>query len=83
MSQTAFSFLAQRSIESNADPGVSIGIYAALLSSFGMLERLEHLLDAPFDKRGLAQERAQLPQRIHASPTMASDPDALKKMGLS
>jgi hypothetical protein len=58
-------------------------IYAALLSSFGMLERLEHLLDAPFDKRGLAQERARLPQRIHASPTIASDPDALKKMGLS
>jgi len=57
------------------DPGVSIGVYAALLSSFGMLERLEYLLHAPFDKRGLAQERARLPQRIHASPTNTSDPD--------
>jgi len=58
------------------DPGVSIGVYAALLSSFGMLERLECLLDAPFDKRGLAQERTRLPQRIHASATTPSDPDS-------
>jgi transcriptional regulator with XRE-family HTH domain len=47
------------------DPNVSLGIYAALLHSYGMLERLESLAKARWDRTGLALEESRLPQRIH------------------
>ena len=47
------------------DPSVSLGIYAAVLQSYGMLERLESLADARWDRTGLALEESRLPQRIH------------------
>ncbi len=47
------------------DPSVSLGIYAAVLHSYGMLERLESLADARWDRAGLALEESRLPQRIH------------------
>ncbi len=46
------------------DPGVSLGIYATVLLGFGMVERLEYLVDARWDRAGLAQEEARLPRRI-------------------
>jgi transcriptional regulator with XRE-family HTH domain len=48
------------------DPNVSLGIYAALLHSYGMLERLESLAEARWDRTGLALEESRLPQRIHS-----------------
>jgi hypothetical protein len=49
------------------DPNVGMGVYAILLESFGMIERLERLLDAPFDRLGLALERNRLPRRARAA----------------
>jgi hypothetical protein len=46
------------------DPGVSLGVYATVLLSYGMLERLEGLVDARWDRAGLALEESRLPRRI-------------------
>lgn len=46
------------------DPGVSLGVYATVLLSYGMLERLEALVDARWDRAGLALEESRLPRRI-------------------
>ena len=46
------------------DPGVSLGIYATVLTGYGMIERLECLVDARWDRAGLALEEARLPRRI-------------------
>ncbi len=46
------------------DPAVGLGSYASVLSSYGMLERLERLADAGSDRAGLAQEAGRLPRRI-------------------
>jgi hypothetical protein len=54
------------------DPGVSLGILASVLSGYGMVERLECLVDVRWDRAGLAQEDARMPQRIRrpACPTL-------------
>lgn len=46
------------------DPGVGIGVYAAVLLCYGMLDHLAHLADARYDRAGLALESARLPRRI-------------------
>lgn len=46
------------------DPGVCMGIYAAVLESYGLLPRLEELADRRWDRAGLALEAARLPQRM-------------------
>ncbi len=46
------------------DPGVGLGIYAAVLHGYGMLERLESVVDARWDRAGLAMEESRLPRRI-------------------
>jgi transcriptional regulator with XRE-family HTH domain len=46
------------------DPGVSLGVYATVLLTYGMLERLEGLVDARWDRAGLALEESRLPRRI-------------------
>jgi transcriptional regulator with XRE-family HTH domain len=46
------------------DPGVSLGIYASVLQSYGMLERLESLAEARGDRAGLALEESRLPRRV-------------------
>jgi hypothetical protein len=50
------------------DPGVGLGVYAAVLFSYGMVERLPLLVEARFDRQGLALETGRLPRGIHASP---------------
>lgn len=47
------------------DHGVSIGIYAAVLQSLGLLEGLRDLADPSRDATGLAMATDKLPQRIH------------------
>ena len=49
------------------DPGVSLGVYASVLMGYGMLERLEGLVDARWDRAGLALEVSRLPRRIRKS----------------
>jgi len=46
------------------DPGVSLGIYASVLQSYGIVERLAILAAARFDLEGLTLERGRLPGRI-------------------
>jgi hypothetical protein len=46
------------------DPGVGLGVYATVLRGYGMLERLEGLVDARWDRAGLALEESRLPRRI-------------------
>jgi transcriptional regulator with XRE-family HTH domain len=46
------------------DPGVSLGALAKVLLGYGMVERLEHLMDVRWDRAGLAQEEGRLPRRI-------------------
>jgi hypothetical protein len=49
------------------DPGVGLGVYATVLHGYGMLERLESLVDARWDRAGLALEASRLPRRIRKS----------------
>lgn len=46
------------------DPGVSIGIYAAVLQALGLLKGLGQLADPAQDKVGQALSSAELPQRV-------------------
>jgi transcriptional regulator with XRE-family HTH domain len=49
------------------DPGVGLGVYATVLQGYGMLERLEGLVDSRWDRAGLALEESRLPRRIRKS----------------
>lgn len=51
--------------EERGDPDVSLGIYAKVLSHYGMIERLECLVNVRFDRMGLTLDEMRLPQRIH------------------
>jgi hypothetical protein len=46
------------------DPGVSLGIYATVLADYGLVERLEWLVLARWDRTGLELEQSRLPRRI-------------------
>lgn len=48
------------------DFGVSIGIYAAVLHSLGLLEGLGELADPSNDELGMALASAKLPKRIRS-----------------
>ena len=48
------------------DPRVALGLYAAVLASYGMLDRLEALVDSGRDRAGLALDEARLPRRVRA-----------------
>ena len=47
------------------DPGVSIGIFAAVLQALGLLDGLGQVADPSNDTVGQALAGAALPQRIH------------------
>lgn len=46
------------------DPGVSMGIYAAVLQALGLIEGLDQLADPTRDEMGQALSSAELPKRI-------------------
>ena len=46
------------------DPGVSMGMYACVLFSLGMIERLADLSDVRHDNLGLMLEEEKLPERV-------------------
>lgn len=48
-------------------PGVSMGMYACVLFSLGMIERLAELADVRKDDLGLMLEEEKLPERIRDS----------------
>ena len=49
------------------DPGVSIGIYAAVLQALGLLKGLDQLADPSRDDIGQALSSAALPKRVRMS----------------
>jgi len=49
------------------NPSTSIGGYASVLYSLGMIERLQDIADARFDLTGLMLEEEKLPKRIRLS----------------
>jgi transcriptional regulator with XRE-family HTH domain len=49
------------------EPGVSLGIYAAVLFALGLVDRLAELADVRHDPRGLALDEEHLPKRIRRS----------------
>jgi transcriptional regulator with XRE-family HTH domain len=51
----------------NGDPGVGMGIYAAVLQALGLLERLDQLANPANDPVGQALASAQLPKRVRLS----------------
>ena len=56
------------------DPSVGLGIYATVLLGYGMIERLECLVDARYDRAGLALDEARLPSRISRTGAAPSTP---------
>jgi hypothetical protein len=46
------------------DPGVALGIYAEVLETYGILERLVSVTEARWDRVGLAFDEARLPRRV-------------------
>ncbi len=51
------------------DPGVSMGIYAAVLFVLGFADRLGELAAASTDALGLALEEERLPERVRLPGT--------------
>lgn len=49
------------------DPGVSMGIYAAVLQALGLLKGLDQLADPSQDEVGQALASAELPKRVRMS----------------
>jgi hypothetical protein len=56
------------------DPGVSIGIYVAVLQALGLLEGVAKLADPSRDAAGLALATERLPKRIRL-PARRETPD--------
>ena len=47
------------------EPTVSLGAYASVLFSLGLIDRLSEIADVRHDERGLAFDEENLPERIH------------------
>jgi hypothetical protein len=56
------------------DPGVALGIYAAVLFVLGLAERLADLADVRTDPVGLELDEERLPQRIRRSRNRRAKP---------
>lgn len=50
------------------DPGVGIGIYAAVLQALGLLDNLGEVADASRDETGLTLSASALPKRARLKP---------------
>lgn len=55
------------------DPAVGLGVYATVLFTLGLLDRLPGIADPGEDSVGLALEEERLPQRVR-SPRRSSAP---------
>jgi transcriptional regulator with XRE-family HTH domain len=60
------------------EPGVSLGTYATVLFTLGMVERLADVADPRHDTVGLELEAEQLPQRIRLSRRQVSTKPEIK-----
>jgi hypothetical protein len=56
------------------EPGVSIGAYATVLFTLGLVDRLADLADASTDAVGLQVEEEHLPQRIRRPRKARAEP---------
>jgi len=57
------------------DPGVSIGIVAAVLQALNLLDRLADIADPAHDTAGQGISREELPQRVHVARKKKAKPD--------
>jgi len=55
------------------DAGVALGVYATVLFTLGLLDRLAGVAEPGEDRVGLALEEERLPKRVH-SPRQSSAP---------
>jgi transcriptional regulator with XRE-family HTH domain len=55
------------------DAGVSIGVYATVLFTLGMSDRLADLADIAHDPLGRALAEEQLPKRVRMSQSLVED----------
>lgn len=77
--QLPMSVVAERAFTSRAtlqrveagDPGVSMGIYAAVLQALGLLDGLGEVADVRHDSVGLALAGAVMPTRVRARRSVA------------
>ena len=60
----------------DGDPGVGIGIYAAVLQALGLLDGLGQVADIGRDHIGQALAAAELPTRVRLRRTSAKRSDA-------
>ncbi len=58
----------------NGDPNVSLGTYATILFSLGMIDRLSNLADASNDMLGRQLEEERLPKRIRLAQKKKAPP---------
>jgi DNA-binding XRE family transcriptional regulator len=61
------------------DPGVQLGIYAAVLFVLGLTRRIGELADVRHDEAGLALEAERLPQRIRLPSSSRGRKDSKTK----
>jgi hypothetical protein len=54
------------------DPAVGLGIYATVLFYYGMIERLEHLMDVRRDWIAIGLDEERLPRRVRRQKRDAS-----------
>jgi|SRR5690554_1805668 len=58
------------------DPGVGMGIYAAVMHALGLLDRLAIVADPTLDEVGLARMDDSLPQRVRPRSARKKSSDA-------
>lgn len=64
VAERAFTSRATLQRVESGDPGVSMGIYTAVLQALGLLKGLEQLADPSRDEVGQALSSAELPKRV-------------------
>jgi hypothetical protein len=67
VAERAFTSRATLQRVESGDPGVSMGIYAAVLQALGLLDRLDQLADPTQDEIGQALASGELPKRVRMS----------------
>jgi transcriptional regulator with XRE-family HTH domain len=74
LSERSFITRATLSKVEKGDPAVTLGVYASVLFSLGLISRLESLADANHDQVGRFLEEEQLPKKIRHPKIKIKDP---------
>lgn len=75
VAERAFTSRATLQRVESGDPGVSMGIYAAVLQALGLLKGLDQLADPSRDEVGQALSSSELPKRVRMSSAARKCPD--------